>query len=377
MDFTLTDDQQLLVQSIGELMGQESWDTYFQECDEKHEYPERWVAELAKIGIDSMMLPEANGGMGADWTTLAAVWEELGRLGGPTYVLYQLPSLEAIFRVGSEEQAAKVSALIGTGKQIWNSAMTEPGAGSSLREIATTYARRDGKVYLKGQKIFITSSAHVPYLVVMARNADKSDQFTEWFVDMSKPGITKSPLDKLGLRMDSCCEIYFDDVELDEADLFGIEGEGFARGIDDFDMERFVVACCDYGWALCAFEDAARYANQRQQGGQAIGRYELIQEKICAMRIDITNMRNMIYEVAWKHDSGVMGKGDCSMAKLFCPRAASRVVDNAIQIFGGIGVTGHHRVARMWRDLRVERISGGTDEMMILTVGRAALKEYR
>jgi crotonobetainyl-CoA dehydrogenase len=197
MDFTLTDDQQLLVQSIGELMGQESWDTYFQECDEKHEYPERWVAELAKIGIDSMMLPEANGGMGADWTTLAAVWEELGRLGGPTYVLYQLPSLEAIFRVGSEEQAAKVSALIGTGKQIWNSAMTEPGAGSSLREIATTYARRDGKVYLKGQKIFITSSAHVPYLVVMARNADKSDQFTEWFVDMSKPGITKSPLDKL------------------------------------------------------------------------------------------------------------------------------------------------------------------------------------
>jgi crotonobetainyl-CoA dehydrogenase len=211
----------------------------------------------------------------------------------------------------------------------------------------------------------------------MARNADKSDQFTEWFVDMSKPGITKSPLDKLGLRMDSCCEIYFDDVELDEADLFGIEGEGFARGIDDFDMERFVVACCDYGWALCAFEDAARYANQRQQGGQAIGRYELIQEKICAMRIDITNMRNMIYEVAWKHDSGVMGKGDCSMAKLFCPQAASRVVDNAIQIFGGIGVTGHHRVARMWRDLRVERISGGTDEMMILTVGRAALKEYR
>lgn len=377
MDFSLTEDQDLMVQAVRELMTRENWEPYFAECDSEHQYPQRWVAELAQIGVDTILLPEAHGGLAAGWTTIAAVWEELGRLGAPTYVLYQLPTLETVVRVGTEEQQQKILAKVGTGEQIWNFAMTEPGAGSSFAAMATTYTRRDGKIYLNGHKTFITSSKHVPYLVVMARNAENMDQYTEFFVDMTKPGITKEPLEKLGLRMDSCCEIYFDDVELAEADMFGAEGEGFARTVADFDLERFLVAACDYGWALCAFEDAARYANQRVQGGQAIARYQLIQDKFANMKIALTNMRNMIYEVAWKADNGLLGKGDASMAKLYCTRAAGKVVDDAIQVLGGIAVTGDHRVARFYRDLRVERISGGTDEMMVLTAGRAALKDYR
>lgn len=377
MDFRLTEDQQLMVQAVRELMEQESWERYFAACDAAHEYPERFVAALCELGVDTILLPEDRGGLAAGWSTVAAVWEELGRLGAPTYVLYQLPTLGTVLEVGTEEQAEKILSYVGTGKQIWNFAMTEPGAGSSFASMATTYTRRDGKVYLDGHKTFITSSLGVDQLVVMARNADDMDQYTEWFVDLSLPGITREPLDKLGLRMDSCCEIYFDQVELREEDMFGAEGEGFARTVADFDLERFLVAACDYGWALCAFEDAARYANQREQGGQAIARYQLIQEKFARMRIALTNMRNMVYEVAWKADNGVLGKGDCSMAKLYCTQAASEVVDDAIQVLGGIAVTGEHRVARFYRDLRVERISGGTDEMMVLAAGRAALKEYR
>lgn len=377
MDLSLTEDQDLMVQAVRELMTRENWEPYFAECDAEHKYPQRWVAELAGIGVDTILLPEAQGGLDAGWTTVAAVWEELGRLGGPTYVLYQLPTLETVVRVGTEEQQQQILAKLGTGEQIWNFAMTEPGAGSSFAAMATTYTRRDGKIYLNGHKTFITSSAQVPYLVVMARNAENMEQYTEFFVDMTKPGITKEPLEKLGLRMDSCCEVYFDDVELDVTDMFGGEGEGFARTVADFDLERFLVAACDYGWALCAFEDAARYANQRVQGGQAIARYQLIQDKFANMKIALTNMRNMIYEVAWKADNGLLGKGDAAMAKLYCTRAAGQVVDDAMQVLGGIGVTGDHRVARFYRDLRVERISGGTDEMMVLTAGRAALKDYR
>lgn len=377
MDFSLTEDQQLMVAAIRELMTRENWEPYFAECDATHTYPERFVRELCELGVDTILLPEANGGLEAGWTTIAAVWEELGRWGVPTYVLYQLPTLETVLRVGTPEQIETILSYVGTGKQIWNFAMTEPGAGSSFSNMATTYTRRDGKVYLNGHKTFITSSLGVDQLIVMARNSEDMSQYTEWFVDMHKPGITKEPLNKLGLCMDSCCEIYFDDVELSEADMFGAEGEGFTRTVADFDLERFLVAACDYGWALCAFEDAARYANQRVQGGEAIGRYQLIQEKVANMVIKLTNMRNMIYEVAWKADRGELGKGDCSMAKLYVTRAATEVVDDAIQILGGIAVTGNHRVARFYRDLRVERISGGTDEMMILTTGRAALKEYR
>ena len=377
MDLSLTDDQALMVQAVRELMTRESWDPYFAECDAKHEYPQRWVAELAAIGVDTILLPEEHGGLDAGWTSIAAVWEELGRLGGPTYVLYQLPTLETVLRVGTPEQQEKILQHVGTGNQIWNFAMTEPGAGSSFAAMATTYTRRDGKIRLNGHKTFITSSLHVPYLVVMARNADDMEQYTEFLVDMTLPGITVEPLEKLGLRMDSCGEVYLDDVELRETDMFGAEGQGFARTVADFDLERFLVAACDYGWALCAFEDAARYANQRIQGGQAIARYQLIQEKFANMKIALSTMRAMVYEVAWKADNGLLGKGDASMAKLYCTRAANQVVDDAIQVLGGIGVTGNHRVARFYRDLRVERISGGTDEMMVLTAGRAALKDYR
>ncbi|GIG24358.1 crotonobetainyl-CoA dehydrogenase [Cellulomonas denverensis] len=377
MDFRLTEDQDLMVQAVRELMAQENWEPYFAECDAKHEYPQRFVQALCELGIDTLLLPESAGGLDAGWTTVAAVWEELGRQGVPTYVLYQLPTLGTVVEVGTPAQQEKILSYLGTGKQIWNFAMTEPGAGSSFAAMSTTYTRRDGKVYLTGHKTFITSSAGVDQLVVMARNAEDMDQYTEWFVDMSLPGITKEPLEKLGLRMDSCCEIYFDQVELREEDMFGQEGQGFARTVADFDLERFLVAACDYGWALCAYEDALRYANQREQGGQAIGRYQLIQDKIARMRIALTNMRNMVFETAWKADNDLLGKGDCSMLKLYCTQAAAAVVDDAIQILGGIAVTGAHRVARFYRDLRVERISGGTDEMMVLTTARAALKEYR
>jgi crotonobetainyl-CoA dehydrogenase len=377
MDFSLDDDQQLMVQTVGELMARENWESYFQTCEEQHEYPERFVAELAALGVDSILLPEDRGGMASGWVTLAAVWAELGRLGAPTYVLYQLPAWDTILREGTEEQIDKIMAYQGTGKQVWNSAMTEPGAGSGLGALQTTYTRRDGKVYLSGHKTFITSSAHVPFLVVMSRDSAHPETFTEWFVDMSLPGITKEPLEKLGLRMDSCCEIYFDDVELEEKDLFGTEGRGFARGVDDFDFERFLVACSDFGMACCALEDAAKYANEREQGGEKIARYQLTQEKFCNMQIRVTNMRNMLFEIAWKFDNNLLGRGDCSMAKYYCARASFDVVDDALQVFGGLGITGNHRVARFWRDLRVDRVSGGTDEMMILTSGRAVLKEYR
>ena len=377
MDFSLSEDQQLMVDGFTELMESRNWEKYFQECDERSEYPQEWVSAICELGFDQSHLPEENGGLGADWVTLTAAYEALGRAGGPTYVLYQLPCCDTVLREGTEEQKEKILSFVGTGKQMLNYAMTEPSAGSSWDDMRTTYTRKDGKVYLNGHKTFITSSKYVPYLVVMARDSDNMDTYTEWFVDMSLPGITKEPLHKLGLRMDSCCDIYFDNVELREEDLFGTEGNGFRRGVADFDLERFLVALTNYGQAYCAFEDAARYANQRAQGGQAIARHQLIQLKFADMKVALTNMRNMLYEIAWKHDNGLLGRGDCSMAKYYCAHAAFEVVDNALQVLAGVGITGEHRVQRMFRDLRVDRVSGGTDEMMILTAGRAALKEYR
>lgn len=377
MNFMLNDEQQLFVESVRELMGRENWENYFAECDEKHEYPIKWTKALAELGIDSLLLPEERGGLNADWVTLVAIWEELGRCGAPTYVLYQFPGFSTILKYGTPEQIEKIFKYQGTGEQMWNSAITEPGAGSDVGSLKTTYTRKNGKVYLNGQKCFITSSLHAPYIIVMARDsASETPVFSEWFVDMSKQGIKKTPLEKLGLRMDSCCELVFDNVELDESDLFGEEGNGFNRVKEEFDSERFLVACTNYGIALGAFEEAARYANQRVQFGEAIGRTQLIQEKFAFMAMKLNSMKNMLYETAWKMDQGLNVTGESAMCKYFCANESFWVVDQSIQVLGGIGVTGH-KASRFWRDLRIDRLSGGSDEMQILTLGRAVLKKYR
>lgn len=377
MDFRLNEEQELFVAGIKEYMTSRNWESYFAECDEKHEYPIEWVKGLAELGVDTMLLDEEHGGMGASMVTLTAIWEELGRHGAPTYVLYQLPGFGTILRYGTQEQIDKIFAFRGTGKQMFNSAITEPMAGSDVGSLKTTYTRKDGKIYLNGQKCFITSSLHTPYLIVMARDASSEKPiYSEFFVDMSKTGIKVTPLDKLGLRMDSCCEITFTDVELEEKDFFGKEGEGFNRVKEEFDAERFLVACTNYGVALCAFEDACKYANVRIQFGEAIGRTQLIQEKVAFMAMKLNSMKNMIYECAWKMDEGIANSGDSAMCKYYCANEAFNVIDTAMQILGGIGVTGH-RVGRFWRDLRIDRLSGGSDEMQILTLGRAILKQYR
>ena len=178
MDFNLTDEQELIVASYRDYMESENWETYFHECDEKHVYPLRWVAGLCELGFDQIMLPESHGGLGLEQpcVTLMAVYEVLGRYGAPTYVLYQLPGFETIIREGTQEQIDAVMSTLGSGEQIWNSACTEPGAGSDVGALATTYKRENGKIYLNGTKTFITSSAGVKYLVIMAKNADDESQ---------------------------------------------------------------------------------------------------------------------------------------------------------------------------------------------------------
>lgn len=381
MDFKLSEEQELIVDSYREYMESENWEAYFAECDERHEYPLRWAKGLCDLGFDQIMLPEEYGGAGLEMpiTTLMAVYEVLGQCGAPTYVLYQLPGFETIIREGTQAQIDAVMATLGTGEQIWNSACTEPGAGSDVGSLATNYTRKNGKIYLNGTKTFITSSAGVKYLVIMAKSAEDPSIFTEFMVDMSKPGISLSPLPKLGLRMDSCCEVYLDNVELEESDIFGKEGNGFNRGIGDFNFERWLVGACDYGTAICAYEDALKHANTREAFGKTIGRFQLNQIKITEMTIALSAMKNMLYEAAWKADNnnGELDAGEAAMCKYYCANASFKVVDDAMQIMGGMAVAGEHRIQRIWRDLRVDRVSGGTDEMMILTTAKNALKKYR
>lgn len=194
-------------------------------------------------------------------------------------------------------------------------------------------------------------------MLVLARDPQPKDPkkaFTLWWVDSSKPGIKINPLHKIGWHMLSTCEVYLDNVEVEESDMVGEEGMGFLNVMYNFEMERLINAARSTGFAECAFEDAARYANQRIAFGKPIGHNQMIQEKLALMAIKIDNMRNMVLKVAWQADQHQSLRTSAALAKLYCARTAMEVIDDAIQIMGGLGYTDEARVSRFWRDVRCE-----------------------
>ena len=143
----------------------------------------------------------------------------------------------------------------------------------------------------------------------------------------------------------------------------------------NFEMERLMMAVAVLGMAECAYEDAAKYANQRIQFGRPIGTRQLIQEKIVNMKIKIMNMKNLCYQCAWEKDQGISIRNASALCKLYCAQAGNEVIDDALQIMGGLGYTQDCRISRLWRDARNYRIGGGTDEIMIHIAGRGLLRE--
>lgn len=383
MDFRLTEEQELLLESLREVMARDCTEEYMKECYEKAEYPQRFVNALMENGFGLLGVPEEYDGTPIDTMTMMLVAEEICKNGGPHFVFGQALSIADMLEFGSQEQIADTMNAVMEGKAAFVLGFTEPQAGSDSSAIATTYIRRDGKVYINGHKTFMSNALRAPYMLCMARNADdagnpdKMNAFSMWWVPMNAPGIKIEPLKKIGWHMLDTCEVYLDNVEVEERDLVGVEGNGFKQVLINFEVERLLMAASVLGMAECAFEDAARYANQRVQFGKPIGTFQLIQEKITTMRIKIENMKNMVYKCAWEIDNKLPVQISSALAKLYCAQSAFEVIDDAMQIMGGIGYTTDTRISRLWLDSRVFRIGGGTDEVMIHAAGRAILKQYK
>ncbi|HEY0217748.1 MAG TPA: acyl-CoA dehydrogenase [Cellulomonas sp.] len=384
MDFSITDEQNLLLESLREVMARSCTEDYMKECNESSRYPQEFIDALTEAGFTSLGVPEEHGGTPVDTTTLMLVAEEITKHGGPHFAFGQALSIADMLEFGSEEQKTQCMDEVMSGRVGFVLGFTEPQAGSDSSAIATTFTRRDGKVYLNGHKTFMSNALRATYMLCLARDGSAADSdvskknaFTMWWMRMDSPGVTVEPLKKIGWHMMDTCEVYLDEVEVDEKDLVGVEGDGFMQAMVNFEVERLLMAASLLGMAECAFSDAARYATQRRQFGKPIGTFQLIQQKITMMKIKIENMRGLVYKTAWEIDNGVPVQIDSALAKLYCAQAANEVIDDALQILGGIGYTTDARVSRLWVDARVHRIGGGTDEVMIHIAGRSILKQYQ
>lgn len=381
IDFSLTDEQELLLDSLREFMEQYGSEAYFKECDREGRYPEEFVRAFNEAGFGLLGVDEELGGTPVDTVTQTLFNFELYRLGAPINFLgINTLGIRDLQHFGNKEQLDKICRGIETNGQGICMAFTEPCAGSDSAALQTTYTRRDGKVYLNGQKTFITCAMEAPYALVMSRTDQPVESplkaFTLWLVDLSKPGITRNKLHKIGMHMISNCEIYFDDVELDESDMVGIEGNAFFHLMDNFETERMGACAAMVGTAECAFEDAAKYVTQRVQFGKPVGMNQLVQEKLVDMKAKIEGMKYAVLKSSWEADNGGDLRLASSMLKRYCAQNAFEVCDDAVQLMGGIGYTDEARVSRLWRDVRVSRIGAGTDEIMAKNAGKVIFKQF-
>ena len=238
--------------------------------------------------------------------------------------------------------------------------------------------KKDGKLYVNGTKTFNTGANCSPYMLCVVRDFESENvthDFSMYLLRMDQPGVKMAKLDKIGNNMMHTYEVYLDDVEVSPDDLVGTKGEGFIQLMKNFDIERLMSCVYNVGMARCAYDQAAKHAASRIQFGKPIGSFQLIQEKITDMKIKIENMQNMCYKALWKRMNGQSISIDASLAKRYTGQAAFEVIDDAMQIMGGIGYCHDCTISRLWRDQRVYRIMAGTEEIMVHTAGRALVKQ--
>ena len=379
MDFARTEEQELLLESLQTVMERGNFESYFRECDENHQFPDQAVEALVEAGFASLGIPEELGGTPTDILTQIMVAEEAHALGYPSLCWINFSTeVDDILSFGNKEQQEKVISYALQGKKPFTLGFTEPQAGSDSAAMSTTATKRDGKVYINGNKTFNTSADRAPYMLCVCRsgiNENPYKDFSMYLFPMDAPGVTIEKLSKVGNNMCGTYEVHLDNVECEESDLVGEECKGFYQLMKNFEVERLTICAANVGMARCAYDEALRYAAQREQFGKPIGTFQLIQEKLVDMRIKIENMQNLLYKTAWKKMQGESIMIDSSLVKRYTGKAAFEVIDDAMQILGGIGYTDDCRISRLWRDQRVYRIMAGTEEIMVHTAGRAIIKE--
>ena len=379
MDFKKTEEQELLLESLRTVMERGNFEDYFKECDKNHEYPQKAVDALVEAGFSTLGIPEEHGGTPTDILTQIMVAEEAHALGYPSLCWINFfTEVDDILTFGNEDQQKKVLEYALEGRKPFTLGFTEPQAGSDSAAMSTTATKRDGKVYINGNKTFNTSADRAPFMLCVARsgiNESPYKDFSMYLFPMDRPGVTIEKLDKIGNNMCGTYEVHLDNVECEETDLVGEECKGFYQLMKNFEVERLTICAANVGMARCAYDEAVRYAGVREQFGKTIGSFQLIQEKIVDMKIKIENMQNMLYKTAWKKMNGESIMIDSSLVKRYTGQAAFEVIDDAMQIMGGIGYTHDCRISRLWRDQRVYRIMAGTEEIMVHTAGRALIKE--
>ena len=350
------------------------------ELEHRNEYPQALVDRLKELGLFGATIPQEYGGLELDVTTYAMVVEQLCRgwmsLSG---VLNTHLMLAYMLRMhGTDEQKQRYLPAMARGEHRGALCLTEPHAGSDVQGIKTT-AKRDGDHYvINGSKMFITNARYGTLYAIAAKTDPTCDppyKGITMFVGEKGPGLTVSrDIDKLGYKGIETCEVNFEDYRISPANIIGgKEGQGFIHVMSGLEVGRINIAARAVGVAQAAFEQAIKYAQQRQTFGKPIAEHQAIQLKLADMATKLEAARLLTYRAAEKKDLGERCDVEAGMAKLFASETCLEVATDAMRILGGYGYTAEFPVERYFRDAPLMIIGEGTNEIQRLVIARGLL----
>ena len=327
-------------------------------------------------GFLAPTMPEEYGGVGVDFRYNAIVVEELSRLGlsGIGWSLHSDIAVPYLLNYGSEEIKQKFIPGCVSGEVVTAIAMTEPGTGSDLQSVATT-AVRDGDEYvLNGSKTFITNGQHADLVVVVAKTDPSAGAkgTSLILVEGGTPGFERGRnLDKVGLKAQDTSELFFRNCRVPASNLLGREGMGFAYLMEELAQERLAIAIGAVAACEAVLKTTVEYVQERKAFGKPILAFQNTQFKLAELDAEVTQARVFVDRCLELHLDRQLDAVTAAKAKLLTTDLQGRVCDECVQLHGGYGFMWEYPVARAYADARVQRIYGGTNEVMKLIIGRA------
>ncbi len=351
------------------------------EADRTHAFPAEAIAELGRLGMMGIFIPEQYGGAGLDHIVYSLVIEELAVECASTAVIVSAHSSLAswpILGLGSEDQRARYMPKMASGEWIGCFALTEPQAGSDAAGQRTRAVREGDSYVINGAKNFITNGPEAGVAIIFA-NTDPAQGhrgISAFIAETSDPGYQVVRVEeKMGIRGSHSAQLAFSDLRVPAANRIGKEGDGFKVAMKTLDGGRIGIASQAIGIARASLEASLRYAGERKTFGRPIADYQAIQWKLADMAVEIDAARLLTHRAASLKDAGEPCTTQSSMAKLFAAETAMKAATEAIQIHGGYGYTKEFKVERYFRDAKITEIYEGTSEIQRLVISSHVLED--
>ncbi|AQS47785.1 isovaleryl-CoA dehydrogenase [Thioclava nitratireducens] len=344
--------------------------------DLDNEFPNELWTEMGELGLLGITVPEEFGGAGMGYLAHVVATEEIARASASIALSYGAHSNLCVNQIklnGSDEQKKKYLPGLISGQSVGALAMSESGAGSDVVGMKLKAEKRNGYYVLNGHKYWITNGPDADTLVVYAKTDPEagSKGITAFIVEKDFKGFSTSKhFDKLGMRGSNTAQLFFEDCEVPFENVLGEEGRGVRVLMSGLDYERVVLSGIGTGIMMACLDEVVPYCKEREQFGQPIGNFQLMQGKIADMYVAMNTARAYTYEVAKACDRGAVTRQDAAATVLYASEQAMVQAHQAVQALGGAGFLNDSNVSRLFRDAKLMEIGAGTSEIRRMLIGR-------